>query len=1052
VPYTDIYEDVYSDDSSGDIQSFLPGLKVTDSLVLGGVIELLAGGSMSVHPQCYGAYFRLGTGYDLSAPQMTSEQTASLLLDGEIVTGTRASNRTPTIPVVMYVPSSGDPEADRATLAGARELLLQTCAQPSWQLTWTRDGALPLIFDCQSLASTVISYSIRTEEALFSQVSVTFQAFPYGRSDVQEIVLFDSPAQQFPTPPSPVTIDDFGLTIGATNFLTGDNANFDGGTFGSWVSNGNCALAWVSTPTQAGGGAARMTSTAAGSMQLGSQAAANYTSMLPVNQGDTVVASAYFRAATTGRSVNVGLDFYDVNGNLVGSTLRGSFVTDTTSGFVQATASVTAPAGAAWSRVSPQVVSAGAGGEQHYVDTVVQNRGAVYSSNDSYQWGKQSIAAFGSWSAYWSRKADDYPVYDHVMPAALNITGLTKLGFWLGLSTSAQQWQVWHRGTVHFAITLYDAAGDSLSFGAKRTCHASALETGPHWQYVSIDVPQPASGFDFTTISRYAISAWNWFKPVINPDTGFVGQQVLQASAYINLVQALATTSGTPGTRGGWYILPGAKGTARGPLGIQAAPGPSGFSSTALFTTTGSNNWTCPAGVTHVDKAETWAAGGGGGGAQPSLGAGGGGGGEYAMELNVPVTPSTVYHPNVGAGGAAGSGGGSLGGTGGDSFFAGDSGRTVYAHGGKGGWQSSSWGGGKGGEGSSNYAHYSGGNGYQANANGKDIGGGGGSSAGSTGAGNDSTGRSGATAPYAGGPGGDGGQSGPNTSALSRGFAPTRTPGGGGGGGSDDGSGYAGAAGDNGQVLLTYGATGILPLQSLLVHQPAIDAPDTFNPLCPVGNGADTPNGSTEYQIPDIGNLNSRYDGTYTMYLVASAWNSPTVSRNLTVQLRQYPYVGGTATTLNVVRSSITPSTDLLGTQLIVDMGPVTLPLMDLPPGSNNGYFALTVTSSNTSDRFLDVLLIDTAGAFVLLNVGSSSILNNIWIDQPDATRDLGRLLGSNADRDQSFSILQYAERFSGGPFAVVPDSNNRVFVYSAQGTPAVTAYYPPQWWTERLE
>ena len=1024
---------------------------MTDSLVLGGVIELLAGGSMSVHPQCYGAYFRLGTGFDMSAPQMTSEQVAGLLLDGEVVTGNRASNRTPTLPVVMYVPSSGNSQADRATLAGARELLLQTAAQAAWQLTWTRDGAQPLIFDCQALSSTVITYSIMTEQALFSLVSVTFQAFPYGRSDVQEIVAFNSPAQQFPTPPAPVTIDDFGLTIGATNFLTGDSSTFDGGTLGTWVAAGNSTIAQVSTPTQAGAGAQRLTSVAAGAMQSASIAAASYASMLPVNQGDTLACTGYFRAAVSARSCNMGVDFYDVNGNAVGSTLRGSNVTDSTSAYTQATASVTAPAGAAWARANGQVLATGAANEQHYLDTVVLNRGTVYSANDSYQWGRQSIAAFGSYSAYWSRKANDYPVYDHVMPAALNITGLTKFGFWLGLATSAQQWQIWHRGTVHFAITLYDAAGDSLSFGAKRLCHASALETGPHWQYVSVDIPQPASGFDFTTISRYVISAWNWYKPVINPDTGFVGQQVLQASAYFNLVQALATTSGTPGTRGGWYTLPGAKGTARGPLGIQAAPGPSGFSSTALFTTTGSNNWTAPAGVTHVDKAETWAAAGGGGGAQPGRGAGGGGGGEYAMELNVPVTPATVYHPFVGAGGAAGSGGGNQGQNGGDSYFAGDSGRTVYAHGGKGGWQSSSWGGGKGGEGSSNYAHYSGGDGYQANANGKDAGGGGGSSAGSTGAGNDSTGRSGAAAPYAGGPGGDGGHSGANSSGLSRGYAPIKGPGGGGGGGSDDGSGYAGAAGDGGQALLTYGATGILPLQSLLVHQPAQDAPDAFNPLCPVGNGADTPNGATEYTIPDIGNLNARYDGTYTLYLVASAFNSPTAARNLTIQLRQYPYSGGTAQTLNIVRNSITPSTDLLGTQLIVDMGPVTLPLMDLPPGSNNGYFTMTITSSNTSDRFLDVLLVDTAGTFVLLNVGSTSVLNNIWIDQPDATRDLGRLLGSNADRDQSFSVLQYAERVSGGPFSVVPDTNNRVFVYSAQGAPAVTAYYPPQWWTERL-
>lgn len=1024
---------------------------MTDSLVLGGVIELLGGGVMSVHPQCYGAYFRLGTGFDMSAPQMTSEQVASLLLDGEVVTGSRASNRQPTIPVVMYVPSSGDQQADRATLAGARELLLQTAAQEAWTMVWTRDGADPLVFDCQALASTVITYSIMVEQSLFSLVSVTFQAFPYGRSDTQEILQFNSPSQQFTTPPSPVTIDDFGATIGATNFLTGDASTFDGGTAGGWTAAGNSSIAQVASPVQAGAGALRLTSLAAGAMQAASVAAASFASMLPVQPGDSVAASGYFRSAVTGRSCNIGVDFYDSSGTVVGATLRGSNITDTTTGYTQATAAVTAPSGAAWARANTQVLATAAAGEQHFVDTIVLNRGAVYSSNDPSQWGRQSIAAFGSFSAYWSRKVNDFPVYDHVMPAALDITGLTKLGFWLGLATSAQQWQVWHRGTVHFAITLYDAAGDSLSFGVKRLCHASSLEGAPHWQYISADIPQVASGFDYTTISRYVISSWDWWKNVVNPDTGLTGQQVLQASAYFNLLQALPSTSGTPGTRGGWYTLPGAKGTARSPLGLQVAPGPSGFSTVVVFNSAGSNAWSAPSGVTKVDKAEMWAAGGGGGGAQPGRGAGGGGAAEYAMEINVPVNALGSYPVHLGAGGAAGAGGGNQGGNGGDSYWSGQSGRQVYAHGGKGGWQSSTWGGGKGGSGSSNYGHYSGGDGYQANAAGKDSGGGGGSSGGQTGAGRDATGRDGADAVHGGGPGGDGGHSGANTSALSRGYAPTVAPGGGGGGGSDDGSGYAGAAGSNGRGQLTYGATGLLPLQSLLVHQPGPGQPDLFNPLCPVGGGSDTPNGATEYLVPDLGNLNARYDGTYTLYLVASLFNSPSSARNLTVQIRQYPYVGGTAATLSIVRSGLTPATDLSGTQSIVDMGPVTLPMLDLPPGSTQGYFAITVTSSNTADRFLDAILIDTTGSFVLLNVGSSSILNNIWLDQPDATRDLGRMLGSNADRDQSFSVLQYAERFSGGPFAIVPDTNNRIFVYSAQGAPAVTGYYPPQWWTERL-
>lgn len=1033
----------------------------SDSLVVGGLIELLGGQIASTNPQCMGAIFMLGTGFDLSAPQMTSEQTASLLLDGEVVTGFRASNRTPTIPVVIGVPSTGNQQADRLTLAGARELLLQTTSQDAWEMIWTRDGADPLIFDCMGLTNVVVHYSVLTEQGLFSLVDVSFQSFPYGRSDTQELIQFNSPSQTFPAPPAAVTVDDFGTTTASTNFLTGDDTGFETST-GHWTSVTNCAISRQTAQHHTGVASLGMTASAAGAMTAASCLASLVDDApgvpglgLKCNQGDTVTGTGFSRAATVARSVNVGVDFYDVAGNVIGSTLRGSNVSNVTTGFTQATCGVTAPSGTVYARLNPQVLAAAGSGELHYWDDMVLHRGPVYSSVEGDNWTRSGSTAFGSFSAHWSRQWHDYPNYDHVMPTPLDITGRTKWSFWWGLSTPSNQWPVWHRGTVSFAVTLYDGTGNTIFFGFKRVCHASALINSPHWQFVSANIPQMASGFDYTTISRYRIKAWSRWDAGAVTSTGSKGQEVLQADAYINLVKAMATSDGSPTTRGAWYTLPGIVGTARAPLALQITPGTSSFSSVVEFTTPGSNNWTAPAGVTHVDKSETWAAGGGGAGAQPGRGGGGGGGGEYAMELNVPVTPTTVYHPNVGAAGTGGAGGGNQGNGGGDSFFAGDSGRTTYAHGGNGGWQSSAWGGGKGGDGSNNYAHYAGGDGRQSNANPDDHGGGGGSSGGASSSGKSAgdygNGKGGAPAVFDGGPGGDGGNSGTNAIPASQGKAPTKGPGGGGGGGSDDGSGYLGASGANGKVRLSFGAAGLLPLQTALVHIANRDAPDAFNPLCPVGNGADTPNGSTEYLLPDIGNLNARFDGTYTMFLVASSFNTPSASRDLTVTMRQYPYTGGTALSLPIPRQGLTPSTDLIGTQTIVDMGPVTLPLADIPPGSLSPQFALIVNSTNTSDRFLDVIFVDTKGSLILLNVGSSSVFNNLWFDQPDSTRDLGRILGSNADRDQAVSALQYIERFSGGPLAVYPDSNNRVFVYSAQGAPGVTAFYPPQWWTERL-
>ena len=1018
---------------------------MTDSLVVGGVIELLGSGQASTHPQAAGAYFRLGTGFDLSAPQMTADQAAGLLLDGEVVSNFRASNRTPTIPVVIGVPPTGNYQADRLTLAGARELLLQTASQDQWELVWTRDGADPLIFDCMGLATVVVHYALKTEQALLSQVDITFAAFPYARSDVLETMSFASPAAIWPAPPSVVTVDD--MTV-ADNWLAGDASTFDAST-GGWVSVANCAVAQVASPVHAGAGALRLRSAAAGNMDAAFAAAANVLTLgFPCQAGDTVNVRTWFRAATTGRASNSGASFYDSNGTFI-STLRGSDTTTNTTGYTQISAALTAPAGTAWAIADAQVKATAAANEDHFIDDVSIDRGPVFSYDTPLSWTRSTQAATGSFSARWSRKIRDNPTYDHILTAPVDITGVSKWMFWFGLGTSPSQWPVWHTGTVSFSVTLYDATGQSVSFGIKRKCHASALEGSPHWQLISAHIPQLASGFDYTTLSRYVISAWNLWDPRKIQSTGKPAGPVLQSGCYINLVRSAPTSVGSPVNRTAFYQLPGTVGTARSPMSLQIAPGPSSFSTIAEFTTPGVNAFTTGVGVTKIDKSETWAAGGGGAGEGTGTGGGGGGGaGEYAMELNIPVLASTSYPATVGAAGAGGAVG-SQGSNGGDSFWSGQSGPVVRAHGGKGGWQSASWGGGKGGTGSTNYVHNDGGNGRQSNVNGLDgnRGGGGGSSGGPAAAGRDATGRQGSGAVTDGGPGGDGGNEFVTPHA---GATPTTGPGGGGGGANVTGS-NAGAAGRNGKVRLTYGASGLIPLQSVLVHSPGRDEPDAYVPVCPVGSGADVPNGSTEYQIPDLGNLNARYAGTYTMFLVASSFSSPGSSRNLTVQMRQYPYSGGAAVTQNVVRNGLTPSTDLLGTQTYVDMGPVTLPLADIPPGSLSPYFACTVTSTLTADRFLDMILISTQGDFVMINVGSGSVLNNIWVDAPDAARNLGRVLGSNADRDQAVSILQYVERFSGGPLAIYPDGFNRLLLYSAQGAPALIASYGPRWWTERL-
>lgn len=1015
---------------------------MAESLVIGGQIELLGaeGGVASTIPACAGAFFTLGEGYDLGAPQTAADVLLTSVLDGERPSRRRASNRTFTLPVKITAP-------DRDTLAAAREVLLELCDEDTWTLTWTRDGGSPVIFDCFQAMPAQPANQLFEEQELVSRLTVTFPALPFGRSDETVAMLFNAPSQVFDLPPSVVSLDVFGTV---TSFLLGDASTFEAG-IATWVAVTNCAVARSTLQAHGGVGSLALTSSAAGTMEAAHCAAASIADIgtfgtgqgMKCNPGDTVHVAAWFRAAVSARTCTIGADFFDINGVVIGSTLRGGGITDSTSAWTQATATLTAPAASAYCRARPQVQSTAAGAEVHFVDDVTLDRGAVYSPDDAWQWSLSSVTPITSeHSAKWARTWHDNPVYDHVLPAAVDITGREKLTFWAGLATTPSQWSTWHQGSVTYAVTLYDSAGNSLSFSRKYFSRASGLDGSPHWQFIGLPIPQVQSGFDYTTVSRYVVSAFNVVQ-------NFYGQ-VLQAGFYLAHVQAAPSTVGSPVTRYGWYSLPAVVGSARGYLAIQAAPGPSSFSTVAEFITPGSNNWTAPAGVSAVDKSEVWGAGGGGAGSHGGSGTnggGGGGGGEYARRDGIGVTALSVYHPFVGAGGAHGTIG-NPGSDGGQSSFLGNS-ASVTGHGGHSGWQSKgSFGGGKGGSGSTDPVHYGGGNGFPANAYGRDIGGGGGGAGAPNGGGESATDRPGADNVQGSGPGGNGGFS-DSTKTPHSGSSPSFGPGGGGGGGADVAGGFNGGDGFNGKVRLTYGASGLLPLASLLLHMPGRNAPHALSPVCPVGNGADVPNGATVYTVPAVGALAARFDGAYTLYLVAGTWNNPSASRTVTVTISQTPYGGGPAVTQAVTRT-LTPNTDV--NNGYVDMGPVTLPLADLPNGNLQAVFTLTVTDTNTSDRFLDVALLDVEGVTLLVNVPSASVLNNIWVDAPDENRALGGVYGSNGDRDQSFSAAQWIERMSGGPFAVEPGQFNRLLVYSAQGAPAVTGWTVPHWWMDRVD
>lgn len=1013
---------------------------MSDSLVIGNVIELLGGGVPSTLPLAAGAIYHLSPGWDLSAPQPAADTVATLLLGGGLPIGENIGNRVPKLPITIVVPSTGNEDADRQTLAGAREMLMLSVNADRWSLVWTREGGYPLLLDCFHAAPAVVTYSMPMDIGLISQIEISFEALPYGKSDTAELVPFNSPSTLWVAPPASVVIDDF-QTI--DNWLNGDDTGFEAST-GHWTAAGGCNIAQTTAQAHTGTGSLQVTANSTSNMDAASAVASAYATLgLPCVVNDTVTVSAWFRAATVARTCQTWVAFFDQSGNQL-STVFSAGTADTTTGWTQVTGNFTAPALTAYAIGKVQINSPAGSGEVHYVDDVNVNRGAIFSLTDIALFSQSTKVAVGTHSVHWARTDNNCPNYTHQLPSPLNITGLKKLSLWMGLGTGT--YSTWHTGRVTVSVTLTDGTtGATVTMTTTVTHAASGLITAPRWQKVSGWIPQNTV-FDYTNVVQYELKAWN--------KVGLGGVQILQAEAYFDHISADAASTGAPGPRGAVYAISGTIGTAPSALTLQLQPGPSTVQSTAIFTTAGSNNWTAPTGVTLVLKAEAigGGSGGAGGGAVANTGGGGGAGGEYAAEYNIPVTPATVYHPTVGAAGTAGNSSTHTSGPGGDSFFFGDGGFGVYAHGaGPAAVNGTMQNGALGGRGSNNSVHYNGGNGRTGPA-GQQDGNGAGGSGGYASAGksaNEPQGSKleweGAAAVDGGGPGGNGGVVQKNSGL---GNAPSGPYGGGGGGGAP---GANGGPGQSGWVKLTWASVAASPLKTAIVHLPRRDAPSSIAPFTVTGNGTDTPNGLTTYTAPVTGSLQARYDGTYQVILTNFSWNAPTTSRTITLTIIQHK-ADGTTPSVTLTRTFI-PNTDPDHVNLLnglVLMGTVTLPLYAISPGNNTDTIQFTVNDTNTSDRFLDTLLLDVTGQTVIYSSSASGV-NNLWVTEPDLGIDIGQVYGSQNDWDQASSVMYDVPVISGGPMAVLP-GENPFFCYSVQGAPALQASYLPRWNLDRLQ
>jgi hypothetical protein len=307
------------------------------------------------------------------------------------------------------------------------------------------------------------------------------------------------------------------------------------------------------------------------------------------------------------------------------------------------------------------------------------------------------------------------------------------------------------------------------------------------------------------------------------------------------------------------------------------------------------------------------------------------------------------------------------------------------------------------------------------------------------GAGANGSGSTGGTAPAGGGSGGNGATS---AGAGVAGGSP------GGGGGGPDTSG-AGAKGGAASVSLTY--SGVQPaFKTLVLHRPFIDGSRTLLPY--IACQSQVP--PTADQVQGIyPNVPPHFDGTYSFVVVASTVNSPSASRTWTVTVSEYEDNPGgvlpTATATSSVARTFTPTdpAPLGAPNNMCTVGEMTLPNKDIPSDNIRAVYVVSATSSNTSDRFQDIIMLDTMGQTILVNEATLSY-PLYFVDEPTPDADIGRILGSQFDRSYAVSVLDSAFP-TGGPLTVEP-GDNVLFAYCVEGAPALVATYFPRYFIDK--
>lgn len=992
--------------------------------------------------------------------------------------------------------------ADYRTLAGARELLLETIDQPHWPLTWTRasgadPGALPMVLDCFRAQPSVIplggpeEFRIQGRSQVEAQVTIKFQALPYGRSDTQQQIAFAAPVALINgpgVPPAPVVLDAYTQInnpqcVQSSQHAIGPNScRWDPAYPPFSRDDGqNCPLTYSATLT----------------------APVNLGGMTGLSMWFGLGTRYYFNHHPHGQTrVILSFSLTDTNGVTLSWTQKSDWLPVSTD-----------PNNPVFTRINAHIPQNS--GTFNYGSVIAY---ALTITNRAPRWDtpggelRWTVAYLDALTAYPSSNLIAAPsvrgsVYNlhgvagtHRAPTSMQFQSAPTPGSPTTVSATGPGTYTVPGGTLYLKVEAVGGGGA----GATQTI-AGQGGGGGGGEYAAESNFPAVPG----TVIQYAVgsgdtagaSASSGRPTSFGPAPG--GTLAVTANGGQSAAQN-TIVGGTGGSGSGNSVhFPGGTGrTATGSVGggggssggsASAGNVPTGTAAT-LFTSPGTTTWTCPAGVTQV-YAECWGSGGSGGTGSNNANGAGGGGGEYAAAF-VSVTPGNNYTYTVGAGGANVTGSGLTGNNGNSSVFTGDS-AVVTAHGGLAGpgfFVNSV----AGGSGSTNSVHFNGGNGGGNNP----YSGGGGSSAGPAAPGNPGNqyGSAG-TAPSGGGNGGNGTGSGSgNASAGSApggggggtyysgttsgagaagqvrltypGGAPTNNgavavagggaggaggpssntvgsagsaPGGGGGGADSAGSTEAGGNGGNGQLIITPYTTGTF--KTLLVHRPGRWSPVQLNPFVPVGAGLVAP-GASEWAVPSlVSGVNADFNGTYTVILTNFSFNNPNAARTISVTVRQYEALGGAHYDTTTTPITITPS--LQAVNGLVVAGTLTLPLKEVASDNTAGYYTVLVSDTNGADRWYDALFIDVQGQTIIINEPTTGY-TTYYFDEPDPCHDLGNYLGSQAGRPAAISVMDVMT-ISGGPITVEPGMCT-LLCYSQEGAPSVALSYFSRWYSERTE